>query len=105
MEINNNSGDIISLPEAIQFTSAFREHYPEETKAFFVGSNKLNLVLAQQNCIGVRIYNGYSPEEGQTNMIIVGVGIDGEDITTGILLEHLVPCPKFCAKNSPLTGI
>ena len=102
MTADKDSAEIITLQEATKFTTAFREKYPEEVKAFFVGTNKLNLILEQPGCIGIRIYNGYSQEEKRMNAVLIGVGADGNDLVNGVILEHLIPCPKFCSKNSPL---
>jgi hypothetical protein len=103
MTADTDSGEVITLQEAIAYTAAYRQKYPNEVKAFFVGTNKLNLVLEQPGCMGIRIYNGYSVQESRVNMVIIGVGTDGEDLVNGVILEHLIPCPKFCSKNSPLT--
>jgi hypothetical protein len=71
---------------------------------FFVGINKLTLILEQPDCIGVRIYNGYSGNDNAKNLVLVGVGADSEDLNQGIILERLIACPRFCPKNSPLIG-
>jgi hypothetical protein len=104
MNVDKNSGQVITLAEAEMYTENFRNEHPNEIKAFFVGTEKLNLVLQQKGCIGIRIYNGASGEGGIANRVIVGVDSMGEDITDGIILEHLVPCPTYCSKSSPLTG-
>lgn len=102
MAINSNSSDQITLEEAIAYTHNAQTAFPEQPKSFFVGINKLNLILEQQGCIGVRIYNGYSEKEHIKNLVLVGVDSEGEDMTNGVILERLVICPRFCPKNSPL---
>jgi hypothetical protein len=102
MTINSNTGSVITLAEAVTYVAAFRTRFPNEAKGFFIGSEKLDLILGQENCIGVRIYNGYDDSDSIMNQVLVGVGKDGEDLTGGIILEKLAPCPKICSSKSPL---
>lgn len=100
MATDSNSGTVITLREAIDFTHAFQENNPNETKSYFVGINKLNLILEQEGCIGVRIYNGYDESENKNNLVLIGVDENEEDITNGIIVEHLITCPPFCPKSN-----
>lgn len=59
MATDKNTGEVITLEEAIDFTHSFQTRNPDELKSFFVGINKLNLILEQKDCVGLRIYNGY----------------------------------------------
>lgn len=102
MTVNKNSGEVISLDEAIEFTHSFQTDNPNRIKSFFAGSNLINRILEQENCIGIRIYNGYDTIRNKTNLVLIGVDEAGEDITNGVILEHLNPCPTDCPKNSPL---
>ncbi|SUX43953.1 hypothetical protein [Chryseobacterium indoltheticum] len=102
MKLNDNKGEFISLDEAILFTSSFQKLNPDQLKSFFGGGNKINAILQQDNCIGIRIYNGYDDNVNQTNLIIIGVDKEGEDITSGLILERLSPCPPDCPTSSPL---
>lgn len=104
MKTDNNAGEIISLNEAMEYTHAFQKNNPDALKAFFAGTNKINRILEQNNCSGIRIYNGYDTESKNTNLVLVGVNAEGEDITEGIILQDLTPCPKYCPKISPLIG-
>jgi len=102
MTINQNTGEVITLAEATGFTHSFQEENPNVIKSFFVGTNKLNLILEQKDCIGIRIYNGYDVDQNTINLVLVGVDEKGEDMTDGVIVDHLVFCPPFCPKNSPL---
>lgn len=102
MATDRNTGEVITLAEAIDFTHSFQSRNPDELKSFFVGINKLNLILEQEDCIGIRIYNGYNTNTEKNNLVLVGVDEEGEDITNGVILEHLVICPPKCPKSSPL---
>src|SRR5690554_4500720 len=102
MAIDKNTAEIITLEEAIDFTHSFQKRNPDELKSFFVGINKLNLILEQKDCVGLRIYNGYNTETQKNNLVLVGVDEKGEDITNGVILEDLFSCPTYCPKSSPL---
>lgn len=102
MSINNNTGEVITLDEAIDFTHTYQNNNPDEIKSFFAGINKINRILGQDDCIGIRFYNGENSTTGAKNLVLVGVDKDGEDITSGVIVEYLTPCPKFCPKNSQL---
>ncbi len=102
MATDKNTGETITLEEAIDFTHSFHTRNPDELKSFFVGINKLNLILEQKDCVGLRIYNGYNTETRKNNLVLVGVDEKGEDITNGVILEDLFSCPTYCPKSSPL---
>ncbi|KXH84895.1 hypothetical protein [Chryseobacterium kwangjuense] len=102
MKLDINTGEVISLDEAIKFTNSFQEQNPLQPKSFSVGAEKIKAILQQDNCIGVRIYNGYDMDTAHVNLVLVGVNKDGEDITDGVIVERLSPCPPDCPKDSPL---
>lgn len=98
----NSAGAVITLEEAIEFTHAYQEEYPNSSKAYLVNVDKLNLITAQEDCVSVRIYNGYDTETNTTNLVLVGVNDQGEDLTDGIIIEKTLPCPPYCPTRSPL---
>lgn len=102
MKTDKNTGEIITLDEAVQYTHSFQKKIPEEIKAFLVGIDKPNRILEQDACAGVRIYNGTDAKTENNNLVLVGVNAEGEDMTEGIILQKLNPCPKFCPESSPL---
>jgi len=102
MAVNNNSGEVISLDDAIDYTHTFQENNPDSIKAFFAGINKINHVLGQEDCIGIRFYSGLDPITGIKNLVLVGVDQSGEDITGGVIVEKLITCPSICPTNSAL---
>lgn len=102
MSINPNSGEKISLDEALDLVTAFRSNNPKDIKASFVGIETINLILTQPNCIGVRIYNGYDKATGKLAPVLVGVDTTGKDMVDGVILDRLKPCPEYCDTSSPL---
>ncbi|MDR2223124.1 MAG: hypothetical protein LBE34_10350 [Flavobacteriaceae bacterium] len=102
MEINQNSATVISLEKAIELTHSYQEQNPEKPNSYFVGLDKINELLQQNGCIGVRIYPGVDPVGNTSNMVLVGVDVNAEDLTSGIMLDELVTCPPYCGKKSQL---
>ena len=102
MSVNSKSGKIITEIEARDYTHSFQSKYPNVTKAYFVGAEKINLILEQENCIGMRIYDGYDSDTKKENRVIVGVDQKGEDMIEGVIIEELVSCPNYCPKSSSL---
>lgn len=102
MSINIDSGKIITKHDAENYTHAFQAKNPKATKAYFIGLDKVNLILKQENCIGIRIYDGYNAKTDEENRVLVGVNKAAEDMEDGIILEELMPCPNKCPKSSSL---
>ncbi len=102
MTLDKNSSEVITLEQAVKYTHSFQEKNLDAIKSFFAGSDKLKLILEQEGCIGIRIYNGYNTEEKRMNLVLVGVDKSGEDMTNGVILEELTPCPNVCPKSSDL---
>lgn len=102
MGINTSSGEIISLDEAKQLTHSFQRQHPNEVKAFFVGKDQLLKILELEDCIGIRIYNGYNDDESKENRVLFGVDSEENDMTDDIILDRLIPCPPFCSGSGGL---
>lgn len=103
MTLDENTGTVISLEEAKGYTHTFQEDKPDAIKSFYVGAKKLQRILQQEGCMGVRIYNGCDTDHNnKTNLVLVGVNKKGEDMTDGIILERLLRCPSVCPQSSPL---
>jgi hypothetical protein len=101
MAIDQNTGGVITLTEAKAYIQTYKERYPEEVRAFFIGSANVNQILDQENCIGVRIYNGYDKAESRLNLIMVGVDKFEKDMPN-IIMDRMLSCPTHCDPTSPL---
>lgn len=102
MELDENTGAVITLQEGKDYIANFGKKYPEEVKGFFMGKNNINKVLEQEGCIGIRIYNGYEATEQRMNQVFVGVDASGSDMTEGVILDRSYPCPSYCDAKSLL---
>ena len=65
-------------------------------KGFFVGTNKLQSILSQEDCIGIRVYNGYDYTEGRMNQVFVGVDSNENDMKDGLIVDKSLVCPPVC---------
>lgn len=102
MPIDEHTGEFIDLTEAKEMTNAYQTAFPTEPKCFFFGSDKLQSVMDQEGCIGVRMYRGFDVVRNEQNVVIVGVDASGNDMTSGLLLDRGARCPTDCDSTSPL---
>ncbi len=93
---------IISLEEAQKLISNFQSKLKgDEVRAHYVGKEALQKLLDQENCVGVRIYYAET-DDGKPELVFVGVTENGEDLTNGLILERVWPCPPYCWSDSEL---
>ena len=69
-------------------------------KAHAFGVERVQEIMDQSGCQGIRIYNGYY--DSKRRLIIVGVDEDGNDMTSGRILEFSTPCPPNCATTTSI---
>jgi len=100
MALDENTGSIISKTRAKDLIKAFEAKFPNEIIGSFIGSNHINAVLAQKDCIGIRIYNGYDDKAGKISLIIVGVDKEEKEILDpGMIYDEMATCPTNCSTN------
>lgn len=92
----------ISLEEASELTRSFRENHPNETIAEFFGKETVLAILNQPNCVGIRIYYGQEPGNGQKHLVLVGADSNQNDLYLGLIAERAMSCPKFCSNSNAL---
>lgn len=96
----------ISLDIANQMTSMFQKNNPYDAYAWYFSREAIEKLLAQEGCVGIRIYGGLK-SDSEFSPVIYGVNAPGADfIGSGLskaLLDSLVgpmeiamPCPPFC---------
>ncbi len=100
-----NDGQRISKADAKNWITDYRAKNPNKVLAQFYGSKRLNEILTQPGCIGIRIYVT-TDSQGHNQLVLVGAMKDGNNIwpkldTTdpsvdGIILEFGTPCPPIC---------
>ena len=102
MALDANTGGAISLTAAQEYISEFQRRYPNEIKASFIGANNVNSLLVQNDCIGIRMYNGYDVKEERLNVVLVGVDPQENDMKDGVILDRCAVCPPVCPTISIL---
>ncbi|GAA0875528.1 hypothetical protein GCM10009118_19370 [Wandonia haliotis] len=98
MAFNGTEGDPIDLNSAITMTSRFRTDFPNEIQGFYIGSAAINDILNQSNCVGIRIYNAIN-DFGKKTLVFVGVDTNESDMTSGVIIDKVLPCPPHCSKS------
>lgn len=85
---------IITLAEATELTQAYQnsEIGKGQTISADVSKTDLDLILNQQNCVGLRIYNAME-KDNTINFVLIGIDENGDDITNGVILNHLQTTP------------
>lgn len=103
MELNAETGRIITEEEAKKLIAAFRVKYKGEINSSFIGSENVQHLLNQEGCVGLQIYNGYNDDEQRMSLVLVGVDASGKEILkNGIIYDDLKVCPPFCPIEASL---
>lgn len=102
MSLSENSGSIFSQTVAESLITSFDQRFQGEIISSFIGANHVKSILAQKDCIGIRIYNGYDAVKGKISLIIVGVDKEQKDLLgTGLIYDDMITCPPTC----PIDGL
>jgi hypothetical protein len=80
-----------------------RRHREGNMRGGMFFREELDAMLAQPGCAGVRIYFARK-EDGKDTVVMTGVDADGRDMTSGVLMEEIIPCPPFCGDGSALNS-
>ncbi len=98
-----NNPHLISLAEAAVMTHAYQNatQFQGMTVACMLDNNAYQQVMTQPGCTGVRTYFALDDLNNLT-IVVVGVDAQGNDITSGIIMERANRCPILCPINSEL---
>lgn len=89
----------ITTETAMRYVGNYHSLSGEQLTAAYMGRNIFEKILAQENAVGIRIYNARL-DDGQPTYVIVGVDRDGNDLLAGVIGEDVVPCPPSCGTNT-----
>ncbi len=103
MSFNGNEGTYITLTQGSTWTASHRTANPTAIKGHFFGKTKLQEMLNQTNCVGLRFYRAID-DAAALQLVVVGVLADGTDMTTGLILDRSFLCPPYCDAGSSLNG-
>ena len=103
MAFDGTEGSSITLTDGAALTAAHRTANPNDRLGHFMGKDILNSILAQSGCMGIRVYNGLDTR-GNRELVFVGVDANENDMVSGIVADHSVPCPTFCSTPNALNS-
>lgn len=93
---SGNENHSITLDQATLLVKNFQSTAPESSiLGEYFGRDAILSILNQDQCVGLRIYNGRK-DDGTPVFVLVGVDGSGCDMKSGILAELGFPCPPFC---------
>uniref|UniRef100_UPI00404A0C58 hypothetical protein n=1 Tax=Flavobacterium sp. TaxID=239 RepID=UPI00404A0C58 len=103
MSIDANTGSIITQQQAQDLVRAFDVKFPGQIVSSFIGANNVKAILNQEDCIGIRIYNGYNDTTNQISLVLLGVNSTGGDmLADGIIYDDMSICPRDCPTGTSL---
>jgi len=77
-------GEEIPHELGVQMVKDYQAANPNDVKAFHIGKDIIEQILAQPGCVGMRFYNAYN-EMGEKTLVYVGIDKAGNSI-----IEHIV---------------
>ena len=95
MPLDQNTGGPITVEEGQELVRNFSSKFPNQIKALYISAENVRMLLEQDGCIGMRIYNGYDNKEGRINNFLVGVDANDNDMTE-IVMDRMAACPPNC---------
>ena len=93
----------ITLAEAITMTHAYQNDplFAGQTIAAKLNNASYLEIINQPGCVEVRTYFA-KDAAGALTLVAVGVDGNGDDMTSGKIMNRFKRCPVTCAQNSPL---
>ena len=102
MRFDGTEGGPIPLKEGAEMTATFRRKMPKEVKGAFFGKDILNKILAQDGCMGIRMYFALD-REGVLKLVLAGADAETNDMLD-LVANISIPCPNVCGKQNPLNS-
>ena len=72
-------GEAIPHELGVQMVKDYQVANPNDVKAFHIGKDIIQQILAQPGCMGMRFYNAYN-EMGEKTLVYVGIDAAGNAI-------------------------
>ncbi len=93
----------ITLAAAALMTRRWRDSTPDEKKGGAFHADQVLELLDQPGCVAMRYYHALD-EADKPALVLVGVDVEGVDMSDGTLLELMVPCPPWCGSWNELNA-
>lgn len=103
MAFNGSEGGSITIQQGAQLTSKFKLKHPNAIKGRFFGKEILEQILAQNGCMGIRMYFGLGQGQNEMQLVIVGADANENDMLD-LIADLSVPCPATCGSANQLNS-
>lgn len=98
-----DDGLVISRAAAKQMIQNFQAspiYADQRIKGGFYGRNKINSLLNQTDCVGIRYY--YALSNGKLVITLVGEDKTGECLSDTVVIDEGPLCPPWCPGSNAL---
>lgn len=102
MSFDGTEGEFYTPREAGEFTRRYRTARINPIEGGFIGREKLQAILDQDDCIGVRVYLGLEPDNSM-NFVFVGADNEQNDILD-IVVENVRKNPPYGSTANTLNS-
>ena len=92
----------ISLQDAADLTRNYRNATLVGIKGHFFGKDTIERILAQEGCVGLRLY--HAVENGNHTLVMVGTDAKEDDLVNGEIAQFAPPCPPNCGQLNALNS-
>lgn len=102
-----NDGSIVTRAQAKAMIQRFQTSHPfgawnaTDLKGGFHGRNRIQGILDQPDCVGIRYYFGIN-SENKPAIVLVGEDSTGKVLSDGVVVEEGPLCPPFCGLSNSL---
>lgn len=104
MSFNGTEGGNITLAKGASYTAEYRAQNPGDTLAHFFGRDILERILAQGDCVGIRMYYGINPKTQEKELVLVGADANENDLIDGVVADLSLKCPTYCSISNDLNS-
>jgi hypothetical protein len=105
-------GSPVTVVIAASMTQPFQDNNPNASGiiAGLFSKDIVKGILEQSGCTGLRYYFAVNPANNAAGgppdvcntVVLVGVDVNGNDMTSGFVMEMSSPCPPTCDTGNPL---
>lgn len=103
MSITGKEGGPIDLATAKQWTANYRRSGKGKLNCHIFGKETIEQLLQQEGCVGISIYYAHN-DQGQQQLLLVGVDAEGNTQTEGAIMDKSRVCPPDCGSAGELDG-
>jgi hypothetical protein len=93
----------ITLTVAVSMTHAYQNDplFSGKTISVKMDNSAFQELMSQPGCVSLRSYFAKN-SNNELTLVVVGVDVNGNDMTSGLIMNRGVKCPFGCPVASPL---